>query len=158
MVTTARVSDGVTRIYLDVDGVILGESAGRVVLARHACKFVEFLLAQYDVYWLTTHCRGDSQAVLDYLGRYAPADFVARLTPIKPTCYEVLKTDALCGDFYWLDDSPLQVELAELRRREQFDRWIEVNTRQRPDDLLFAMSELSASQSKQGRHCVLRER
>ena len=120
------------RIYLDVDGVLLGESAGRVALARHAAEFIDFLLARYDVYWLTTHCAGDSQSVLHYLARYAPADFVARLTPIKPTRFNVMKTEALCGDFYWLDDSPLQIELADLRRREMFDRWIEVNTSPTP--------------------------
>ena len=133
------------RIYLDVDGVLLGELGGRVVLARHAAEFVDFLLARYDVYWLTTHCCGDAQAVLAYLGRFAPQDFIARLSPIKPTRFDVLKTDVLGGDFYWLDDSPLEVELADLRRRGMFDRWIDVNTRVRPDDLLFAMSELSAT-------------
>ena len=133
------------RIYLDVDGVLLGESAGRVALASHAAEFVEFLLARYDVYWLTTHCAGDAQTVLTYLARYAPHCFIARLSPIKPTRFDVLKTEALGGDFYWLDDSPLAVELTDLRRRGLFDRWIEVNTRIRPDDLLFAMHELSAT-------------
>jgi len=122
-----------------------------VALARHAAEFVDFLLGRYEVYWLTTHCCGDAQAVLDYLGRYASADFVARLSPIKPTRFDVLKTEALAGDFYWLDDSPLQIELAELRRRHLFDRWIEVNTRQRPDDLLFAMSELAAIENRTNR-------
>ena len=83
--------------------------------------------------------------MLAYLGRYAPPDFVARLSPIKPTRFDVLKTKALAGDFYWLDDSPLEVELADLRRRGMFDRWIEVNTHVRPDDLRFAMSELAAT-------------
>ena len=132
-------------VYLDVDGVLLGESAGQVVLARHAAELIDFLVARYDVYWLTTHCCGDAQAVVGYLDRYAPHDFIARLAPIKPTHFDVLKTDALIGDFYWLDDSPLEVELTELRRRGKFDRWIDVNTRVRPDDLLFAMRELSAT-------------
>ena len=133
------------RIYLDVDGVLLGEADGRVVLARHAAEFIDFLVARFDVYWLTTHCCGDARTVLDYLGRYASADFVGRLSSIKPTRFDVMKIEALGGDFYWLDDSPLQIELAELQRRGIFDRWIDVNTRRRPDDLLFAMSELSQS-------------
>ena len=94
---------------------------------------------------LTTHCASDAQTVLSYLARYAQDDFIARLSPIKPTRFDVLKTEALGGDFYWLDDSPLAVELADLRRRGMFDRWIEVNTRIRPDDLLFAIRELSAT-------------
>ena len=134
-----------TRVYLDVDGVLLGQSEGRVVLARHASEFLHFLLTRYEVFWLTTHCCGESQPVLDYLRPYASDEFIARLSAVRPTRFDVLKTEALeyAADFYWLDDSPLHVELEDLRRRGQSDRWIEVNTRARPDDLLFAMSELS---------------
>lgn len=131
------------RVYLDVDGVLLGKHAGQVVLARYAAELIDFVLERFDVYWLTTHCSGDAQRVIDYLGRYSPAEFLARLAPIKPTRFGALKTDALRGDFYWLDDNPLQAELAELERRDSFDRWIDVNTRERPEDLLFAMNELS---------------
>lgn len=132
------------RIYLDVDGVLLAHVEGRVALARHAPRFIDFLLDGFDVYWLTTHCRGEAGAVLNYLSGYAPAEVLDRLRAVKPTRFDVLKTEALAGDFYWLDDSPLEAEVAELRRRRAFDRWIEVNTRARPDDLLFAMEELSA--------------
>jgi hypothetical protein len=62
---------------------------------------------------------------------------------IKPTRFGVLKTEALEGDFYWLDDSPLAAELQDLRQRGLSERWIEVNTRRRPDDLLFARDELA---------------
>src|SRR5262245_52125905 len=108
------------RVYLDVDGVILGEVDGRVALARHAEEFVDFLTSRFDVYWLTTHCRGESLAALNYLSRYAPAEFLMRLEPIKPTHFNVLKTEALTGDFYWIDDSPLQSELDDLKRRGLF--------------------------------------
>jgi hypothetical protein len=132
------------KVYLDVDGVLLGQKEGRVVLAAHAAELIEFLLEHFDVYWLTTHCSGDAQRVIHYLARFASPDFIKRLAPIKPTQFHVLKTEAVSGDFYWLDDSPLQAELAELQRRDLFDRWIDVNTRQRPDDLLFAMDELAS--------------
>jgi hypothetical protein len=139
------------KVYLDIDGVLLGQKGDRVVLAPHAAELINFVLDRFDVYWLTTHCRGDTHRVTTYLGRYASADFVASLAPIKPTTFDLLKTEALSGDFYWLDDSPLQAELDDLRRREMFDRWIDVNTRQRPDDLLFAMEELAAAlQNRQG--------
>lgn len=87
------------RVYLDVDGVLLGEVHGRVALARHAAEFIDFLTLRYEVYWLTTHCRGEAQPVLNYLSRYAPSEFLARLAPIKPTLFHVLKTEALVGDF-----------------------------------------------------------
>src|SRR5665213_2663945 len=110
-----------TRVYLDIDGVLLGQDGDRVVLARHAEKLIDFVVERFDVYWLTTHCSGDVQRVLHYLERFAPADFIARLAPIKPTRFDLLKTEALKGDFYWLDDSPLQAELADLKQRERFD-------------------------------------
>jgi len=113
------------KVYLDVDGVLLGQQADSVVLAPHAAELIDFLVARFDVYWLTTHCCGDARRVIDYLGRYATADFVRRLSPIKPTRFDLLKTETLTGDFYWLDDSPLQAELADLERRNLYDRWIE---------------------------------
>jgi hypothetical protein len=130
------------KIYLDVDGVLLGQESGNVVLARHAEKLIDFLIENFDVYWLTTHCSGDARRVISYLSRYAPQSLIEKLSSIKPTRFGVVKTDAISGDFYWLDDNPLQAEIAELRRREKLDRWIDVNTRARPDDLLFAIDEL----------------
>jgi hypothetical protein len=134
----------VKNIYIDIDGVLLGTKDGRVVLANHAAVFIDFVTRNFETYWLTTHCRGTTEPVFKYLRRYAPADLLARLTSIKPTNFDVLKTEALQGDFYWLDDRPLETELAVLRSRKQFDRWIDVNTRERPDDLLFAISELAS--------------
>jgi hypothetical protein len=133
------------KVYLDVDGVLLGQDAGNVVLARHADELFDFLIENFDVYWLTTHCSGDAGRVITYLSRYAPQSFIDKLTAIKPTRFGVLKTEAISGDFYWLDDNPLQAEIAELRRRDRFDRWIDVNTRVRPDDLLFAINELKSA-------------
>ena len=130
------------RIYLDVDGVLLGDSGGNTVLAHHASAFVEFILGRFDVYWLTTHCQGDAAAVLTYLSPHTPPDLIRKLQLVRPTSFRVVKTEALDGDFYWLEDSPLSIEVSDLQRRGLTERWIEVNTRLRPDDLLFAMDEL----------------
>ena len=65
-----------------------------------------------------------------------------KLTAIKPTRFSVLKTEAMDGDFFWIDDQPLQAELADLQRTDLHDRWIEINTRLRPDDLYYAVDEL----------------
>jgi hypothetical protein len=132
------------RIYLDVDGVLLGDSGGNAVLARHASAFIEYILDRFDVYWLTTHCQGDADAVLTYLTPYTPPDLIRKLEAVRPTRFQVMKTEALAGDFYWLEDSPLAIEVSDLQRRGLGDRWIEVNTRLRRDDLLFAMKELQA--------------
>lgn len=82
------------KVYLDVDGVLLGQQEGRVVLAPHAKELIDFLVERFDVYWLTTHCCGDARRVIDYLGRYASPDFLARLSPIRPTRFDILKTVA----------------------------------------------------------------
>lgn len=130
------------RLYLDLDGVLLGQTNGRTVLAPHAEEFVDFALAHFSIYWLTTHCDGDAQQVLDYLCPFVPAPLLDKLKAISPTSFRVLKTEALDGDFYWLEDRPLAAELADLRRRGLGERWIEVNTRLRADDLLHAIKEL----------------
>lgn len=130
------------KVYIDIDGVLLGTQGGKIVLARHAAEFVEFILANFDCDWATGHCVGDIQTVLDYLRPYVSSELLARITTIKPTTWGVLKTDCMSGDFYWVEDAPLQAEIADLARRGMSDRIIEIDVRRRPDDLLFAMEEL----------------
>ena len=130
-------------LYLDLDGVILGKDRnGKVALAAHADEFVDFILANFVVYWLTTHCDGDTGPVLEYLERYASPDLLTKLATIKPTTYIICKTEALHGDFIWIEDSPMRAEMKELVKLGMTSRWIEVNTRLRPDDLLHAITEL----------------
>ena len=134
-------------LYIDVDGVILGRrnpDDSTVVQAHHAEAFLEFALADFDCYWLTTHCDGDTRAVLVYLSRHCTDKFMALAAQVRPTKFRTLKTEALCGDFYWVDDSPLATEVAWLKQRRQLDRWIEVNTRRYPDDLQEAIARLTA--------------
>jgi hypothetical protein len=132
-------------LYLDIDGVLLGKAdpaSPKIVLANHVEQFLDFALANFDCYWLTTHCKGDAQPVIDYLRPYVSDELVPLLAKIKPTTFDVLKTDALRGDFFWLDDSPLAIEITWLRERNLLDRWVEVDTRRRPNDLLAAMEAL----------------
>lgn len=134
-------------LYLDIDGVLLGKddpTSPQVVLARHAKEFLTFALAHFDCFWLTTHCKGNIQSVLDYLREYATEDLMPMLKQVKPTNFDTLKTDVLDGDFYWVDDSPLQIEIDMLKKWGKIERWIQVDTRKRPDDLLVAMEKLRA--------------
>lgn len=140
-----EVTESRRRLYLDVDGVLLGKedpSAAAVTLARHAREFLEFALSAFDCYWLTTHCRGDAGTVLEYLRPYASPEVLQLLAQVRPTTFRNLKTEALAGDFLWLDDSPLATEIDRLREAGHGGRWIEVDTRRRPDDLLRAMDEM----------------
>jgi len=138
-----------TKLFLDVDGVLLGKEAPGdpgVVLARHAEEFVDFILAHFDCYWLTTHCSGDTERVLRHLKRYCSPELLAKLKMLKATMWRTMKTEALKGvsDFVWLDDAPLATELQWLKNKGLYDRWVRVDTRSEPDDLLRAMQVLSA--------------
>ena len=44
-------------IYLDIDGVLLANENNA---AEGADVFLRYVIKNYDVYWLTTHCHGDA--------------------------------------------------------------------------------------------------
>jgi hypothetical protein len=48
---------------------------------------------------------------------------------VQPTFWDTLKTEAIdvAADFYWLDDSPFQSEIAYLQARSVADRLLVVN-------------------------------
>jgi hypothetical protein len=113
-----------------------------VAPARYAEEFIDFTLANFELYWLVTHSQGTAQPELDRLDPCAPTALRRKLARVEPARFQIEKTEALTGDFYWLGAKPLQIELRRLRQRNQQDRWIEVNTYVRPDDLLRALAHL----------------
>jgi hypothetical protein len=137
--------EGMANLYLDIDGVLLGKDSPTspvVILANHAREFLTFALANFHCYWLTSRCKGDVRPVLHYLHLYAPDDMMPMLRRISPTNFDTIKTEALRGDFYWVDDSPSQAELDWLKEHNLLDRWVNVNTRKCPEDLVAAMGKL----------------
>lgn len=119
-------------LYLDVDGVLLGKRDPRDI--RHCmaadCEiFLEFVLERYDCYWLTSHCRGDARTVIDYLRPYADDRLLQMLGLIKPTHYTTFKTEALQGDFLWIDDAPTAYEIRTLEETGLLNRWMQIDTR-----------------------------
>ncbi len=142
------------KLFLDIDGVLLGvdpNRSSRAALAAHACEFLEFALRHCSVYWLTTHCRGRSAPALQHLVTHTPQSERERVlglaAKIKATRFETFKTEALPQEhddepFVWLDDSPTGAELDWLRARGWLDRWLWVDTREEPDDLLRARAWL----------------
>ena len=131
-------------LFTDIDGVLLGKSAetGECVLAEHAMEYLEFCLENFDCYWLTTHCRGSIDTVIDYLAPYADTEFMALAEKIKPTDFKTFKTEALFGDFIWVDDQPTAYELQVLDDNNQLNRWYQVNTRKNPGELLGLIRSL----------------
>jgi len=105
-------------IDIDIDGVLLGKAVetGEPALAEHAADYLEICLVHFDCYWLTTHCRGSIDTVIDYLAPYADSGFLALAERTRPTDFKTFKTEALFGDFIWVDDQPTAYELMVRRR------------------------------------------
>ena len=98
-------------LYLDIDGVLLDYKADAP--AEHAVEFIDYILEEFDCYWLTTHCQGDTSEVNEYLSEYFPEDIVRRLAAVKPTTWKTLKTEGIdfTTPFVWIDDYPFLVTL-----------------------------------------------
>ncbi|OUJ74766.1 hypothetical protein [Hymenobacter crusticola] len=106
------------KLYLDIDGVLL--TAKHTQAAVGVDAFVDFVTSQFDCYWLTTHCKGDSATALRYVAQFLEPTTVEKLRKaVQPTNWDTLKTEAIDmrSAFYWLDDRPLPVEVAQLRAR-----------------------------------------
>ena len=103
------------RIYIDIDGVLLDYHSG--TYAKGAVELIEYVTREFDCYWLTTHCKGDSAPAVNYLSEYFPPEVIRQIQKIKPTYWEDLKTEGIDFDsnFIWLDDYPFQAEMDVLK-------------------------------------------
>jgi hypothetical protein len=136
------------RLYIDLDGVLLVRIGNRITVAAHAADFLEFALGRFDCFWCTADNAVDSQFAVESLLPVIPRPLIDPLSRVKPAPYSILKTEAMSGDFYWIEDSPIAAEISDLCRRGALDRWIEINTRVKPDDLLRATDELIRALSR----------
>ncbi len=128
------------KIYIDIDGVLLDYKSGKP--AKHAEELIMFITSgRYDCYWLTTHCKGDTQTALDYLSGHFSEKVMNRLSSIKSTDWDTLKTEAINfeSDFIWLDDYPFQAEISALDRVHKRTSLCTVNL-EREDELLNVIS------------------
>lgn len=124
------------KLYIDIDGVLLGAINNIPALAEDIEGFLEFALANFDCYWLTTHCKDDATQAVDYLRPYCDEEVLGLIQQIKATNFKTFKTEALSGDFIWLDDSPTAFEIKFLEENDWLHRWFELNTRDKLDDLI----------------------
>lgn len=136
-------------LYLDVDGVLLGKNHLddlEVVLAKHAKEFLAFCLDNFQCYWLTTHCnRKNTETVVNLFKTYADESVMQFIYAIKPTNWRTFKTEAIDfkSDFYWVDDQLMAYEIEILKKNKALDRWVKVDTRKEPDDLMRVMALLN---------------
>ena len=114
-------------LYLDIDGVLLDYNTD--TYAKGAIELIEYVTCEFDCYWLTTHCKGDSAPAIEYLTGYFPPEIIEKLKKVKPTYWEDLKTDGIDFDrnFIWLDDYPFNAELSVLENLGVSDSIYRVN-------------------------------
>ena len=135
-------------LYIDIDGVLLGKidpGSPEIVLANHAKEFLEYCLANYKCYWISTHCKnGSAAAAINIFKQYADEFVINLVRSILPTSWGTLKTEAIdfSSDFYLVDDQLLYTEIDGLYKNNSFEKWININTRVNPDDLMVALSIL----------------
>jgi hypothetical protein len=139
-----------TKVFLDIDGVLLGKKNGSVVLAKGADEFLRFVKSNFDCYWLTTHCQGDAKTAVNWLKPYVSKKLIKVIEQIKPTTFNVLKTDALPmdGNFFWVEDQPLASELIYLEKNSLLARLIRVDTYRNKEDLVECLSYLRETYSE----------
>ena len=135
------------KLYLDIDGVLLHPKEDKA--AEHAAELIEYITSEFDCYWLTTHCKGDAGPAVQYLSEYFPDRIIEKLTNIKPTYWETLKTEAIDFDsnFIWLDDYPFQAEKEVLRNFATSESLYTVNL-SRENELLNVLEYLKGIKAK----------
>ena len=114
------------KVYLDIDGVIL---ANDKQVANYADEFIKYLVENYDVYWLTTHCKGDSNYTIELLMRFFNPETIEILKKIKPTNWQTWKTEAIDfnEDFLWFDDELFEEEIQILKSNNKYDSWVPID-------------------------------
>lgn len=137
-----------TKLYLDVDGVMLRRTPQGFQVANHALTFLGFAIDHFDVYWLTARSHeGDTTEVerafrLALPNPTASKQDRATLTKIVssiPTAqWGETKSDAFTSGvlFIWVDDNPDIRALKWLKQRGISDRLVVAVTDQEPDDLV----------------------
>lgn len=121
------------KIYLDIDGVILKKN---LTIPEYGEEFIAYLITNYNCYWLTTHCKGDTQDAINHLSQFYPPSTVEQLKMIKQTNWESLKVEAvdLNSDFIWLEDYPFESEKIVLKKANKINSLITVDLK-REDEL-----------------------
>lgn len=121
-------------IYLDIDGVLLDKDG---VLANYTEEFLEFMIENHEVFWLTTHCRGGECDAINHIGaknKISPK-LLTLLQKIKMTDWTTLKTEAIdfSKDFAWIDDYVMEAEKMVLLEKNALPRLHEVSLKDNPN-------------------------
>ena len=137
------------KIYLDIDGTILKneylQSDNGYTLtstpAKHLKNFLECILENHDVYWLSTHCRGVVGNPRRYLTGKFDENLLSLVDKVKPAKwvsekYEVFNFDE---EFLWFDDKPSEDDILMLEKHNKLHCLIKVDLDNDPDIFLNFM-------------------
>lgn len=128
-------------LYLDIDGVLL--TTKQTKASENSEELIEFIIGHFNCYWLTTHCKGNAEHALHYLGKYFNEQTIEKLKIIKATNWDTLKTEAIdfSTDFFWLEDSPFDSEILVLKENLATNQLIHVDLR-KTKELLNVIEKL----------------
>lgn len=132
------------KIYLDIDGTIITKQGQP---APFLFEFLEYVTKEHACYWLTTHCRdGNADVPCRYLSQRID-DRAGWIYRIKPTKWDVLKTDALdfSQDFLWFDDYIMDAEMKVLEEHDAVQKFVKIDLDKNPTQLKEHMAVLEKS-------------
>lgn len=124
-------------IYLDIDGTMIHENLAEPKKAAGLEAFI-IALRPHSTYWLTTHCRdGNPERPREIMKRFLPQELHADIDRIKPTVWDVMKTEGInwSQDFIWFDDTITEMEWKRFETAGPNQQVIEVNLRDNPNQL-----------------------
>lgn len=122
-------------IYLDIDGVLLANENNR---SNYSEEFIEFIVSNYEVYWLTTHCMdGNANTPIQHIKHLFNPKTVQLMKQIKGTTWVTAKTEAIdySKPFIWFDDDLYPEEREVLIRHNALDNRIEVDLKKNENQL-----------------------
>ncbi len=123
-------------VYLDIDGVLLANDLNP---ANYVHDFlVKVRDSANEVYWLTTHCKGDASTAYKRLQLVLKPETMELLKDVKATDWDAAKTDGIdfSKPFLWFDDDLFYEERVVLESKQALDNWIEVNLSKDENNLL----------------------
>jgi len=124
-------------LYIDVDGVLVGEYEGFFQLRPHVEEFLSWAIESFECRWLTVRPVFEVTALLRRID-------AAYLIPfIEEAIWGHMKIEAIdfTRSFFWIEDGIREIEKAVLRAHGCLDRYIHVDPQGR-DELLRVMEML----------------
>lgn len=132
-------------IYLDVDGVIL---ANEKHAANYADTFLRYIINNYPVTWLTTHCMdNDPETVMERLQGLLEPDTMELLAEVGGAKWSLWKTEAIdfSKPFLWLDDDCYAEEQEALSSHGVLANWVEIDLSRNENQLKDLLDSFPAA-------------